>query len=416
MNTQSLHGHRWPLFASLIGLALAAGCDRPVRDRGDTGAAILDGDRSAAARPMAAGGSLAALTPGPSQPLTADAGGTSPRVPVGGLLDLNLRTADREHPFMGRARIVGGGRALWLSSLVGGTRIVGVALVDVGPSDAMTAGPIDLRLDVEDVAAGHRVHYALPQTDANVPQIDPRPVVALTLGGTRTGETLFTPRGSNLYGLTTTADDQVVQLRFATEGALVTAALAGAVAPASGRFADGQFFYASQTTGMAQQTALLWAPRRGAQTIAVFAANLTGAPDARYAITARAASLRRKSAREGAIRDSAMAPLWDVMLDGAYAADDAAIDGRDDVDYVRVQPMRDGRLYAQATVPGQGLGGDLGLGLSVTWMAADCVTPVAGARPLQQEVSATAGKALCAVIRAHAGYVGAYGLLVSPEL
>ena len=24
MNTQSLHGHRWPLFASLIGLALAA--------------------------------------------------------------------------------------------------------------------------------------------------------------------------------------------------------------------------------------------------------------------------------------------------------------------------------------------------------------------------------------------------------
>lgn len=354
-------------------------------------------------------------TPSPQRVLSLDPVGTSASAMSGGLVDLLLRPADREQPFFGQPSLRGDLRELWISSLSGGTRLVATALVDA----LAPAGPLSLNLTLRDPARARTTLYAPPADVPHPPLVSPRVATPLVVGTTLSGQSFATPRASNLYTLNTAADDQVLLLRFATSGPLLGFALAGAVAPSSGHFAAGDFFYASlgpTTAGIGSQTALAWLPRRGDQYIATLVASLGGGAGYAYDLSAQSRPATRRSAIETSPPDSPTAPLLALTLDGAYVGEGGALDRADDIDYVRLTAPRDLRLYVKATIPGQGLGGSTGLGVAVALTAGDCKTPLAPARPVQQEAAVAAAGTACAVLSSPSGYVGPYTLVVSPDL
>jgi len=333
--------------------------------------------------------------------LAAESSGNSKTVEQGGVVDWNVRSLDRDNPLGSMVRIDGGVRGLVVSALSG--RIVGYGVVDA----LAAVGPLGLHATSE--VAGQKLGYALDPSGPAVPQVTARAATSLVLGMAQTGERLFTGKQSNLYKLTTTADAQLVSLTFSVEGGLLSSPLLGATAPASGRFADGQLFYVS--TNLLTQTALVYVPMKGDSYAAVLTTSLSGGGT--YSVTARAASVMTLSLKEPATPDSPTAPLLDVSLDGPRLGQAGAIDGVVDVDYVRLKAAKTGRLYVQAVSPGQGLSPST---VSVAILGADCVTPLAPLRPVQQETAVTAGQSYCAVVSSPTGYVGPYQFLASQEL
>lgn len=368
------------------------------------------------ARESAEPSSAATREPAPGTPLSVEAAGTSAAVLQGGLLDLQLRPADLELPFFGLPTLLHGGRGLWLSTISGTTRVVGVGLVDA----LAPAGPLDLWLRFRDSATGHSVLYLLPGRAPNVPQVTARVATPLVLGTMLRGEALPQPKASNLYRVSIPADRQALVLRLATEGSLLPFALAGATAPASGRFADGSLLYASQTpgspmAGTGTQTALAFVASRGDLFASVFAGNLGGAADARYSVLAQVSMVRSSlMASEGSTPDSPSAPLATLAVDGAVMLE-STLEKRGDVDHIHLPLSRDTRLFVRVTVPGQGLGPPVGAGISVRLAQGDCTTTLAPARPVQQEAVGTMAAGTCAILSSPTGYVGPYQLLAVPD-
>lgn len=391
-------------------LALSPGCD-PAEPRSALGTAM----QAVSTRPVVPeSASETARTPSPQRLLSIDETATTASTRSGGLVDLLLRPADREQPFFGQPSLRGDLRALWISSLPGSTRLVATALVDA----LAPAGPLSLSLTLRDRSHARTTLYAPPADAPHPPRVMSRPATPLLVGTALRGETLATPRASNLYRLNTTADDQVLVLRYGTSGSLLGFALGGAVAPGSGRFAAGEFFYASiglTSSGSGSQTALAWLPGRGDQYVATFAASLGGGADYAYDLTALLRPGTRRSAVESSPPDSPTTPLLSLTLDGAYVGEGAALDRAGDVDYIRLTAPRDLRVYVKATIPAQGLGGSTGLGVAVALTGGDCKAPLAAARPVQQEAAITSGGTACAVISSPAGYVGPYALIVAAE-
>jgi hypothetical protein len=182
------------------------------------------------------------------------------------------------------------------------------------------------------------------------------------------------------------------------------------VAPSSVLFADGQIFYAS--TNMAAQTALALLPSKGDAYVSVLPASLGGGGDFAYSIVARAAAGKSVSVKEPSPPDAPGMPLLDVVLDAPRYAQDGALDGPADVDYLRIKTPKAGRLYVQATTPGASLSPST---VSVTLLQADCMTGLAPQRSVQQEAAVAADGIYCAVLASPAGYVGPYQLVIAQD-
>ncbi len=353
-------------------------------------------------------------TPGPQRVLAVDADGTTASVSQGGIVDLVLRPAEPEQPFFGVPSLRGDLRPLWLTTLAGSTRLRATGLVDA----LAPLGSLSLSLALADRSGSRSVLYLPTPGATHPPQVQARAAIPLVPGTTLRGQTLALPRSSNLYQLDSGADDQLLLLRFVTSGSLLGFALSGAVAPASGHFAAGDFFYASlgpTSSGSGSQTALAWLPRRGASFAAVFPASFGGGADYAYDLTALLRPLARKSARESTPPDSPTLPLLSLTLDGASLAEGGAIDRAGDIDYIQLSAPRELRVYVKATIPGQGLGGTTGIGVAVALTGGDCKSGLAPLRPVQQEAALAAGSTACAVLSSPAGYVGPYTLLVAAE-
>ena len=247
---------------------------------------------------------------------------------------------------------------------------------------------------------------------AGAPQVASRAAKVLTPGTATTGETLAMARQSNLYKLATAADDQVAVLTFVTTGGLTTNTVSGAAAPASGRWNDGQFFYASSNAAV--QTALAWLPSKGDQYLTVLAASLGGAADYGYGLTARTAAAKSFTTKEDPMTaDTPAAPLAAVTVDAPQRSADGALDGPADKDFIRFQVQKAGRVYVQAVAPGQGLAAPA---VTVALMQADCTTPLAPPRPVQQEAAVVDGVGYCAVLSSPSSYSGPYQLILAQDL
>lgn len=336
--------------------------------------------------------------------LAADASGTTAMVQQGGLLDFSLTNLDRDNPFAGTARLTSGARALYATAL--GGRLVGYGLVDA----LAPAGALALRAGFE--KNGATTAYVADPSAAAAPQVQARAAKVLMLGTATTGETLAAARQTNLYKLTTTADAQVAVLSFATSGGLTTNTVSGAAAPASGKWSDGQFFYASSNAAL--QTALVWLPSKGDQYLTVLAASLGGAADYGYAVTARAAAAKAFTTKESLLMaDTPAMPLATVTVDSPQRSADGALDGPADQDFIRFQVQKAGRVYVQAVAPAQGLGAPA---LTVALMLGDCVTPLSPPRPVQQEAAVVEATSYCAVLSSPSSYSGPYQLLLAQDL
>lgn len=336
--------------------------------------------------------------------LAADPSGTTAMVAQGGLLDFSLTNLDRDNPFAGTARLVGGARALYTSAL--GSRLTGYGLVDA----LAPVGGLGLRAGFE--RSGTTTTYSADASAAGAPQVASRAAKVLTPGTATTGETLAMARQSNLYKLATAADDQVAVLTFVTTGGLTTNTVSGAAAPASGRWNDGQFFYASSNAAV--QTALAWLPRKGDQYLTVLAASLGGAADYGYGLTARTAAAKPFTTKEDPMMaDTPAAPLAAVTVDAPQRSADGALDGPADKDFIRFQVQKAGRVYVQAVAPGQGLAAPA---VTVALMQADCTTPLAPPRPVQQEAAVVDGISYCAVLSSPSSYSGPYQLILAQDL
>lgn len=336
--------------------------------------------------------------------LGAEPSGNSKTVEQGGIVDWNVRSIDRDNALGSIVRTGGGARGLLLSAL--GGRVVGYGIVDA----LMPTGPLSLRLVSESPSSS--LGFVLEPSGVSVPQVTARPATVLSVGKVQSGEKLLTGKQSNLYKLTTTTDSQLLMLSFAVEGGLLSSVLLGATAPATGRFGDGQFFYAS--TNLLSQTVLSYLPQKGDAYAAVLTTSLSGGGT--YNVTAKTADVTVLNLKEPATPDSAAMPLVDAMLDGAKLGQGGAIDSAVDVDYVRLQVAKGGRLYVQVVTPGQGLSPST---LSVAIVGADCASPLSPSvplRPVQQEAAAVAGQRYCAIISSPTGYVGPYQLLATQEL
>lgn len=337
-------------------------------------------------------------------PLSVEAAGTTATAPQGGLIDFTLRNVDGEHPFAGTPLLTGGLRPIYLTVL--GERLGGYGLVDAlappGPAQGLA-----IRADLRD--RDRRLPYALDPRDPAAPRITARPAVALQPGQAATGS--FEPRQSQLYRLTTTAESQVLVLTLQGGTALAGRALAGAMAPQSGRFAEGHFLYSS--TAGATQTLLALLPRRGDHYLALIPANLGGGAGHDYTLIARPAAARPFRASEDVKKpDGPATPLVSLTLDGPAYSEGAAFDAPGESDYLRVTAPRTGRLYVQGSTPSLHFGRAT---LAVALLQGDCATPLAPARTVSQEAPVTAGMTVCVQVSDLAGAVETYTLLVAQD-
>jgi hypothetical protein len=338
--------------------------------------------------------------------LAADASGTTAMVTQGGLLDFSLRNLDAGTPFAGSARLDGGARALYAATL--GSRMSGYGLVDA----LAPPGGLALRAVYSQGSPAVDTVYVADASAPATPQVSGRAAKALTLGTALAGETLAMPRQTNLYKLSTSADGQVGVLSFATMGGLSMNTVAGAAAPASGVWNQGQFFYGSSNA--AAQTVLVWLPSKGDQFLTVLVASLGGGMDYAYSITAKAAPAQAFSTKEDPMMpDTPAMPLATVTVDGPQRSADGAMDGPADVDYIRFQTKLAGRLYVQAVAPTQGLAAPA---VSVALMQGDCTTALAPARPVQQEATVVPAMNYCVVLSSPSSYAGPYQLLLAQDL
>lgn len=332
--------------------------------------------------------------------LVADAQGNT-SAPQGGLVDFNLRSVDRDSPPVGTAVLSGDVRALYLSTLSG--RAVGYGLVDA----LATAGGLPLALTFD--SGGNKLGYVLDPADPAAPKTTARAATALTLGTALGGEKIAAPRTTSLYKITTEGDAQVVQLSFVTSGGLSASTVAGAIAPDSGKWSEGQLFYASVSG--TTQTALALGGKKGTHYLTVLPASLGGGADYGYSITARAEAAKTVSLKESDTSpDTPAAPLGSITLDQPHVSSDAALESAGDLDYVKITAKKSGRLYVQATTSGLGLSAPA---TTVALFQADCTTQLAPPRAVQQEIAVSADLTYCARISSSTGYLGAYRLLVS---
>lgn len=338
---------------------------------------------------------------------------TDASVSQGGLMALQVTNlTQRQQLFDGDAALVGG--RLLSTSLVDAERLVGVGLVDaLAPAGALALG-------VSFTQGGQTRQWLADPMDAATPQVKARAAKALTVGQNLVGETF--PTGgdpTSLYKFTTAAADQVMVLTVVNAGGGLLRGVYGAVAPASGKWNDGQFLIV--TTNDVLHTALAYLPTAGDQYLTVLPATFRGGPGTDYQIAPRLSTGKRFSAKEPASPDGPSAPLASVTLDAPAFAQDGVIDASSDADYVRLTTPRTGRLYVAAypRLLGADVNGIAPQPTLVGLLAADCTTPVAGTSQVQQETAATAGSTYCAKITYPGSSFGSpitYTLLASQDL
>lgn len=342
-------------------------------------------------------------------------GMSGPTADQGGFADVTARNLDyRDNPFYAGARF-GGPLMQYGSATVSAASLSVTALVDaLAPAGGLMTQASSVN------PLGQTITYVGDPADPAAVKVKARPATALTAGMTKMGETLADRRATNLYKLTTTADNQALLLSFSGLGSGLSGmvGLVGFMAPASGRFADGASLATSQTStmmgGVTAHNGALLLPKAGDYYFAVYASDLSGSMNHGYAVTAKTATAGALgSLKEPATPDSAMMPVASLAsLDKPYFATDGAIDVAYEYDYFKFKAAKAGRVYLSAAgTPGV----RLGLGLR----AADCnayyvATTYSSAGAVANEADVAADTTYCVRVTGDAATTP-YQLLIVPS-
>ncbi len=342
---------------------------------------------------------------------------TGPTVDQGGFADLSARNLDyRENPFYTGARIAGPFLQIG-SATMSSTAIAAVALVDA----LAPAGSLQTQVTTVN-PLGQTVGYAADPADPAAVKVKARAATALTAGMTKTGEMLAERRASNLYKLTTTADNQALLLSFGGLGSAFTGAgagIVGAMAPGSGHFGDGASVAPSVTISMmgavTAYNSVMVLPKAGDYYFAVYASDQSGSMNHSYAVTAKTAtSGALGSLKEPMTADTPAMPLGNLAaLDKPYYGTDGAIDVAYESDYIKFKATKTGRVYLSVTATP-------GIRIGVGVRQADCQMVVAGtisssSGTAGNEVDVTDGSTYCVRVAGDAATTP-YQLLIVPAL
>lgn len=348
-----------------------------------------------------------------SAALKYDLGGTATQ---GGLLDFALVNQDKENPFTTAPVLTSGAIAVRFTEVAPG-RIAGTALVD----PLAPLGGLRLGLAARN-ARGEQVGFATAADDPLAPVItDAPPVLALGGGQVNGNEAIAGPRQTNLYKASSPSDDSVFFLDMKTVGnALRTTSgtrLVGAVAPASGKFADGARIETTFNDLAGGRAAVGYVKSAGDVFFAIHTNDFSGGPsEYNYSIRAAVQKASTFSLKEPTPPDSPAKLIAEVELAGPFVALDGAIDTIDDADYVLISYEKGGRVFVNATpVEGDGplnvaiFGGDPG--------TANCTAYASGGLGIgQAEAVIPPGEAYCARINSTSSMTMKYRLVVSGEL
>lgn len=353
-----------------------------------------------------------------------------PVVPQGGIAELAVRNIDdHDNPFNtapGQAapQLLGGAVAIGgTAPSVAAGRLAGLGLVDA----LAPAGGLRLAV-VQKNAQGQDTGFVSDPTDKLAVQVTGRAPTVLAAGVTRSGEVLAEARATNLYTLTTAADNQIAEVAFTwlgtalagSAGAPPKVTLVGYLAPASGRFRDGVALDTSETAGMAASTVaarntLMLLPKAGSYYFVAYASDLSGSAGHSYSVTARwATGVSLSSLKEPMGGDSAATPLATIArLDSPYYASDGAADSAFDEDFIRFTAAKTGRVYVAVLTPA---GVSMGVGLR----SADCITSTAATRysasgTVLNEADVTDGTTYCVRVVGNGQPVG-YQLMIAGSL
>lgn len=321
----------------------------------------------------------------------------------GGLAEISVLNLDYAvSPFATNGLTVTQGPRPLRFSVVTGSRVQWLGLVDA----LVPLGPLGVQLASSD-PIGQPTYFATDGTDPLSPMVRARPAVELMPGQKVSGQRLAAANQTNLYVVTTAADDQILKVTYGSVGlGLQYPGPTLAIAPASGRFAEGQVLPTPSANGSDLST-LAWLPQKGPYYLSVFSGDYMGsAADHTYSLTVSVASAATASAKEPEPADGPDAPLVRLPLTTPHVLTGGAIEPASDVDYLSVTPSASGRLYVQAA-------GTPLSAVKVQILKADCITPVSLQRPLQQEAAVEAGVSYC--VRLSGSVATEYRLLISAQ-
>lgn len=344
-----------------------------------------------------------------------------PTAPQGGFVEVAAKNQDfRENP-LGTGLRLGAPLSFISQTSLTAARVQVVALVDaLAPAGALrttlwTTNPL-----------GQSIGFVADPTDALAVKVTARSATSLGLGAPKNAETLPARRSTNLYKITTTADNQVVQVVFGGLGMGLVAGngprLIGYMAPATGVFRDGRIVETSATPAMmagwvSARTALVHVPKAGAFFLSVYSSDFTGSMNHTYSVTPRAATAGALgSLKEPMMGDTPMAPVTNLAeLDKPYVGTDGAIDANYEYDYIKLKAKNNGRVYVTVTsTPGVSIGlGVRGPDCNAGFVAAASFS-ASGA--VANEFEAKAGDTYCVRVYGDTAGTTPYQLVISPAL
>jgi|JI10StandDraft_1071094.scaffolds.fasta_scaffold08789_4 hypothetical protein len=337
--------------------------------------------------------------------LRAEPAAQAKSVPQGGLIDTSVLNHDfRDNPFSTNSiSIVRGPRLL---------RVNGVSAYRyawLGLADALAPkGPLEIVLSAVN-PIGERHSFRAGRDDLGLPLVQLRAPTLLEDGQLLTGQRLPEPMATNLYRYEADVKNNLlfVQLEKAEAAYLQTGPIL-AVAPASGRFAQGAIVpAASSHDGLVTSMAYIEQP--GTTYFSLLAPDYSGgALGYGYAIRATSLPVIPIELREPAGGDTPARPLVNLTISQAVASQSAAIEPSTDMDYIRFTPEQDGYIYAQAA-------GDPPLATRVAVLQADCSTVIGTPRTFQQEAEVQAGVAYCVRVSATAATPYRLLLVLQPK-
>lgn len=224
----------------------------------------------------------------------------------------------------------------------------------VGLIDALTpAGLLSITATVND-PFGKPVSYTTAATDAMLAMSSARTPVPLSNNVAKAGESLASPRASNLYKLTTAAANQLLLLSYTslgTELAVQSPGLSTAIAPASGKFSEGVILpWTWNGTAMKGQL-VTDMPVAGDYYLATFRQDYGGgATGYTYTITPKVVPVSVQSNPEPATAETPANPSLKISsLTGAISASNGTAADASDSDYVIFTAATTGSALLQIT-------------------------------------------------------------------
>ena len=336
--------------------------------------------------------------------------------PQGGLVDFAVANLDTANPFSGAAPVLLSGGIVIRYTEVSSARLTGIALVD----PLAPIGPLRLELSAQN-SRGEQVTFFSAPDDPMAPLISlASSPLRLAPDIAAPNEAIAAPRQVNLYKVAVPAENQIVLLSFGTVGASLRTTsgsrLVGAMAPTSGKFAEGMTFETTFDSLAGSSTGVGFAPLAGEAYVAIYTSDLSGGPsEYNYSLRAAFANGTKFSMAEPKVPDAPATPLAAIELDGPAYAVDGAIDNRDDADYVLFTVKTPGRVFVQATPIGGG--GPLNVSLFGNDPGtASCTAYVGGGLgTTQAELRAIADTTYCARVNSTTPLTMKYRLVVTPE-